>query len=151
MTDNLNVTSTLVDKLIRPELKELKPYESARRLFSMSGSGETNTVWLNANENPYELPGLEDLNRYPEPQPQASTDVYESETVFDEPEEVYEVQPDTIAPKTKSNSNFVSDAVKPDGMPEFGDTSILNEIDKIASKESTSKPKGKRGRPRKKK
>ena len=33
---------------------------------------------------------------------------------------------------------------------EFGDTSILKEIDKIASKESTSKPKGKRGRPRKK-
>lgn len=86
-----------------------------------------------------------------EPKPQASTDVSESETVFEEPEEVYEVQADTTAPKSKSNSNFVSEAIKPDGMPEFGDTSILKEIDKIASKESTSKPKGKRGRPRNKK
>jgi histidinol-phosphate aminotransferase len=33
-------------------------------------------IFLNANENPYELPGLEDLNRYPEPQPHALRETY---------------------------------------------------------------------------
>ena len=33
-------------------------------------------IYLNANENPYELPGLEGLNRYPEPQPVALAEAY---------------------------------------------------------------------------
>ena len=86
-------------------------------------------------------------------QTQASTDVSENETEFEEPEEVFEVQPDIVAPKKQSNSNFTSDAEVPSNMPEFGDPSVLKEIDKIASKEANSnpKPKGKRGRPRKNK
>lgn len=90
MTDNLNKTSTLVDKLIRPELKELKPYESARRLFSMSGSDDTNTVWLNANENPYSPnvsadPSL--YNRYPDFQPEPLINAY-SQYAAVKPEQV---------------------------------------------------------------
>lgn len=90
MTDNLNKTSTLVDKLIRPELKELKPYESARRLFSMSGSDDTNTVWLNANENPYSPnvsadPSL--YNRYPDFQPEPLINAY-SQYATVKPEQV---------------------------------------------------------------
>ncbi|MDA8621985.1 histidinol-phosphate transaminase [Psychrosphaera sp.] len=90
MTDNLNVASTLVDRLIRPELKELKPYESARRLFSMSGSNDTNTVWLNANENPYSPnvsadPSL--YNRYPDFQPEPLINAY-SQYAAVKPEQV---------------------------------------------------------------
>ena len=86
-------------------------------------------------------------------QTQASTDVSENETEFEEPEEVFEVQPDIVAPKKQSNSNFTSDTEVPSNMPEFGDPSTLREIEKIASKEANSnpKPKGKRGRPRKNK
>jgi hypothetical protein len=42
----------LVNKLIRTELKDLVPYESARRLFSMANAAEVEPTWLNANENP---------------------------------------------------------------------------------------------------
>ena len=58
--------STLAERLLRPELSDLVPYESARRL---GGSGE---VWLNANENPYSHGYTLDcdrFNRYPEFQP----------------------------------------------------------------------------------
>lgn len=58
--------SELAERLLRPELSDLVPYESARRL---GGSGE---VWLNANENPYSHSyELDDsrFNRYPEFQP----------------------------------------------------------------------------------
>lgn len=33
-------------------------------------------IFLNANENPFELPGLEGLNRYPEPQPAALLEAF---------------------------------------------------------------------------
>jgi len=42
--------------------------------YISAGMQETkseNKIFLNANENPYELPGLEGANRYPEPQPAA--------------------------------------------------------------------------------
>ncbi|MCM2679421.1 histidinol-phosphate transaminase [Echinimonas agarilytica] len=58
--------SDLATRLIRPELADLVPYESARRL---GGDGE---IWLNANENPYTHEYQLDcsrFNRYPEFQP----------------------------------------------------------------------------------
>lgn len=63
----------LVNKLLRTELKDLVPYESARRLFSMANAAEVETAWLNANENPY-VPNVsinpEMYNRYPDFQPE---------------------------------------------------------------------------------
>ncbi len=50
--------------LIRPHFHTLSGYISA----GMSSDKATNLTFMNANENPYELPGLEGLNRYPEPQ-----------------------------------------------------------------------------------
>mgnify|MGYP000707653807 CR=1 FL=1 len=60
------------------ELKTLKPYESARRLFAMSDASEVDTAWLNANENAlapaYQLDGT--FNRYPSCQPKAVIEAY---------------------------------------------------------------------------
>lgn len=65
--------SDLVDKLVCENLKTLKPYESARRLFS---GGQH---WLNANESPfaneYEL-SSDVLNRYPDCQPETVIGAY---------------------------------------------------------------------------
>jgi histidinol-phosphate aminotransferase len=47
-----------VESVIRPHLKDLKPYSSARDEFT--GKGE---IWLDANENPFG----ETINRYPDP------------------------------------------------------------------------------------
>lgn len=47
-----------INTLIRKNIKDLKPYSSARNEFSGEG-----LVWLDANENPYETT----LNRYPDP------------------------------------------------------------------------------------
>lgn len=46
-------------KLVRPNILALKPYSSARDEYS----GKTATIFLDANENPYNTP----LNRYPDP------------------------------------------------------------------------------------
>ena len=43
--------SDLVDNLICENLKALKPYESARRIFS--GGDSNSEIWLNANESPF--------------------------------------------------------------------------------------------------
>ncbi len=51
--------------LIREHFKTMEGYVSA----GMESVKTTDKIYLNANENPYELPGLEGLNRYPEPQP----------------------------------------------------------------------------------
>ncbi|MCD8491929.1 MAG: aminotransferase class I/II-fold pyridoxal phosphate-dependent enzyme [Geovibrio sp.] len=53
-----------IEKLVRPHYREMVGYVSA----GMAGKAPDN-IYLNANENPYTLPGLEGLNRYPEPQP----------------------------------------------------------------------------------
>ncbi|MGS2720880.1 histidinol-phosphate transaminase [Paraglaciecola aestuariivivens] len=62
--------SQLINKLLAPNLKALKPYESARRIFA--GGNSTTEVWLNANESPfandYQI-SSQQLNRYPECQP----------------------------------------------------------------------------------
>jgi histidinol-phosphate aminotransferase len=47
-----------LNAIIRPNVRDLKPYSSARDEFS----GEAN-IWLDANESPYE----NGLNRYPDP------------------------------------------------------------------------------------
>jgi len=71
--------SDLVNKLLRPELLELQPYESARRLFSMADSAEVKTDWLNANENP-QVPDIQInpalFNRYPDFQPEQLITAY---------------------------------------------------------------------------
>ena len=70
--------SALLDKLLSDNLKALKPYESARRLFA-GGAGQGQQIWLNANESPfandYEL-DCNRLNRYPDCQPEAVVQSY---------------------------------------------------------------------------
>ena len=62
-----------IEELARKNVRELTPYQSARRL---GGKGD---VWLNANEFPtavqYELT-QQTLNRYPECQPKAVIENY---------------------------------------------------------------------------
>lgn len=58
----------LAERLARPELLLLTPYQSARRI---GGRGD---IWINANESPYnnvdlDALNLDKLNRYPECQP----------------------------------------------------------------------------------
>ncbi len=63
----------LVEQLINDNLIDLKPYESARRLFA---GGQD---WLNANESPYNnIYQLDDsaLNRYPACQPEELLESY---------------------------------------------------------------------------
>ena len=48
-----------IDSLVRPNIRDLKPYSSARDEFSGNAA-----IFLDANENPYFSP----LNRYPDPQ-----------------------------------------------------------------------------------
>ena len=65
--------SALIDNLINDDLVPLKPYESARRLFS---GGQD---WLNANESPYANEYSVDssnFNRYPSCQPEAVVSGY---------------------------------------------------------------------------
>ncbi|QBF84495.1 histidinol-phosphate transaminase [Shewanella maritima] len=56
--------------LARPELLDLVPYQSARRI---GGNGD---IWINANESPFNNSKLDGLNRYPECQPQELIDAY---------------------------------------------------------------------------
>ncbi len=60
------------EKLLRPHYRTLKGYVSA----GMESDKSAKKTFLNANENPYELPGLDGFNRYPEPQPKALRDGY---------------------------------------------------------------------------
>lgn len=55
--------------LIRPHFHDMEGYNSA----GMDFAKDDTTLFLNANENPYELDGLEGCNRYPQPQPQNLT------------------------------------------------------------------------------
>lgn len=54
-----------IKPLLRPHYLTLDGYVSA----GMEVEKNEDTIFLNANENPYPLPGLEGLNRYPKPQP----------------------------------------------------------------------------------
>ena len=69
--------NNLIDLLLNDNIKALKPYESARRLFS--GAGNKQQVWLNANESPFANDftiDAERFNRYPDCQPPAVIDAY---------------------------------------------------------------------------
>ena len=46
-----------IEQWVRPNIRQLKPYSSARNEFSGEAS-----VWLDANESPFNLP----YNRYPD-------------------------------------------------------------------------------------
>ncbi len=59
-------------QLIRPHYREIEGYVSA----GMEVVKSEDKIFMNANENPYELPGLENLNRYPQPQPVALAEAY---------------------------------------------------------------------------
>lgn len=66
---------TLAERLARPDLLDLVPYQSARRL---GGQGD---IWINANESPFnnvDTAALDfsKLNRYPECQPPALIKAY---------------------------------------------------------------------------
>ena len=72
--------NTLIDKLAREELVDMVPYQSARRLFASGDNDQANSrTWLNANEAPgqgqYQL-SSENINRYPDFQPQALLNAY---------------------------------------------------------------------------
>lgn len=72
--------NTLIDKLAREELVDMVPYQSARRLFASGDNEQANSrTWLNANEAPgqgqYQL-SSENINRYPDFQPQALLNAY---------------------------------------------------------------------------
>lgn len=51
-----------IEKLVRPNIKKLKPYSSARDEFSGDAS-----VFLDANENSFGSPLSKNYNRYPDP------------------------------------------------------------------------------------
>ncbi len=72
-----------IEKLLRPHFRTIKGYVSA----GMESDKTAEKIFLNANENPYPLPGLEHYSRYPEPQPAALLQAYA---------EVYGVAPDQI-------------------------------------------------------
>ncbi|WP_373058834.1 histidinol-phosphate transaminase [Zunongwangia sp. H14] len=50
-----------INYLVRPNVKDLKPYSSARDEYQSTGNA---MVFLDANENPFQT----DVNRYPDPQ-----------------------------------------------------------------------------------
>lgn len=54
-----------LSQFVRPHYLDLKGYVSA----GMEVAKTADKIFMNANENPYELPGLEGVNRYPQPQP----------------------------------------------------------------------------------
>jgi histidinol-phosphate aminotransferase len=59
-------------KHIRPHYQSMQGYSSA----GLEAGKDEDIIYLNANENPFELPGLEGLNRYPEPQPLALCEAF---------------------------------------------------------------------------
>lgn len=63
------MSTSLVNRLARPELLDMTPYQSARRI---GGSGD---IWLNANESPF-ANNDPAYNRYPEFQPTALIENY---------------------------------------------------------------------------
>ncbi len=58
--------------LLRTHYRDLQGYVSA----GMEHAKSAEKIFLNANENPYELPGLEGYSQYPEPQPAILRDGY---------------------------------------------------------------------------
>ncbi|PCI63194.1 MAG: histidinol-phosphate transaminase [Gammaproteobacteria bacterium] len=77
----MTLPTLLASKLARPEVVEMVPYQSARRLFSNANSPDASRqkIWLNANEASgpgiYQSKG-ECLNRYPDFQPENLLSAY---------------------------------------------------------------------------
>jgi len=72
--------TNLINKLARPELIDMVPYQSARRLFASGDAEQANSkVWLNANEAPgsgeYQV-SSDNINRYPDFQPDNLLNAY---------------------------------------------------------------------------
>ena len=84
--------------LIRPHYRELKGYVSA----GMETVKDTSKVFMNANENPFELPSLEGLSRYPQPQPTALLESYA---------DLYDVSPDHIVMTRGADEAIVRRAI----------------------------------------
>jgi histidinol-phosphate aminotransferase len=61
----MNTDTPKITSLFRAHFQDMDGYISA----GMEEQKSADKLFLNANENPYELPGLEGYNRYPEPQP----------------------------------------------------------------------------------
>lgn len=61
----MNKKYTDILDFVRPHYRKMEGYISA----GMQEAKNDQKIFLNANENPFELPGLEGANRYPEPQP----------------------------------------------------------------------------------
>ena len=88
----------------------------------------------------------------PEPEPSIVKPEPTSTPVYEEPEEF--TAQSMVDEMVGGDTNFQNSQSTNDNMPQFGDPEILKEIDKIAKKEesvSISKPKRKRGRPKKNK
>lgn len=88
----------------------------------------------------------------PKPEPPSPTVVEQTEN-FEEPEEVFEVQPKNVKNNKSGDSNF-AESKMPDNMPTFGDPKILNEAENIARQNGeipVSTPQRKRGRPKRSK
>ena len=62
---NMDSTVEKINALLRPNIRSLQPYASARDEFEKSAS---NFVFLDANENSLGSPLEEDFSRYPDPQ-----------------------------------------------------------------------------------
>ena len=69
--------------LIRHHYRTLQGYVSA----GMESVKDDKKIFMNANENPFVLPGLERFNRYPEPQPAKLLEAYAT---------LYKVKPENI-------------------------------------------------------
>jgi histidinol-phosphate aminotransferase len=76
--NNSSTSLTTAEQLVRTELINMVPYQSARRLFS-SADATDEKIWLNANEasgdGEYEL-SAENINRYPDFQPSNLLNAY---------------------------------------------------------------------------
>lgn len=83
ITSSNSAMNPALSTTIRAHYRDLHGYVSA----GMEVSKNDRLIFMNANENPYELPGLEGFNRYPEPQPRRLLEAYG---------QAYQVAPDQI-------------------------------------------------------
>ena len=91
--------STLAQRLARPEIRDLPPFQLAER-------GGAADVWLDANENPFP-PLIEgalarDLNRYPDPRPEGLTARMAA---------LYGVRPDRLLP-TRGGDDAIDSLIR---------------------------------------
>ncbi len=69
---SLEKMNPFLAQLIRSHYRDLQAYISA----GMEAAKDESRIFLNANENPFALPGLEKSNRYPEQQPKKLLEAY---------------------------------------------------------------------------